>query len=125
MAGMNEYWEALQRLKGNEPIRLPKGSLINKDTVALESGNKRGSIKKSRHSFSELITAIEQAANEIPNHRLDLKNKLANERSQKKNYRELYHQALNRELMLLEKVSQLERQLKNYNTPTPIGNLQN
>ncbi|ENU38178.1 hypothetical protein [Acinetobacter johnsonii] len=60
MSALNEYYAALERLKANKPIILPKGSAINNDTVALEAGRKRGSIKKSRHAA--LINAIEQAA---------------------------------------------------------------
>ena len=57
---IDEYYAALERLKANKPTVLPKGSAINNDTVALEAGRKRGSIKKSRHAA--LIEAIEQAA---------------------------------------------------------------
>lgn len=60
MNALNDYYAALERLKANKPIALPKGSAINNDTVALEAGRKRGSIKKSRHAA--LIVAIEQAA---------------------------------------------------------------
>lgn len=60
MSALNEYYAALERLKANKPMVLPKGSAINNDTVALEAGRKRGSIKKSRHAA--LIEAIEQAA---------------------------------------------------------------
>ena len=60
MSALNEYYAALERLKANKPIILPKGSAINNDTVAMEAGRKRGSIKKSRHAA--LIEAIEQAA---------------------------------------------------------------
>jgi hypothetical protein len=35
-----------------------KGSKVNNDNVALEAGRKRGSIKKSRESFLELIGEI-------------------------------------------------------------------
>ena len=59
MSALNDYHAALERLKANKPIILPKGSAINNDTVALEAGRKRGSIKKSRHAV--LIEAIEQA----------------------------------------------------------------
>ena len=59
MSALNDYYAALERLKANKPIILPKGSAINNDTVALEAGRKRGSIKKSRHAA--LIEAIEQA----------------------------------------------------------------
>lgn len=60
MSAENEYYAALERLKANKPTVLPKGSTINNDTVALEAGRKRGSIKKSRHAA--LVEAIEQAA---------------------------------------------------------------
>jgi len=62
MSAVNEYYAALERLKANKPTVLPKGSAINNDTVALEAGRKRGSIKKSRHAA--LVEAIEQAAQE-------------------------------------------------------------
>jgi len=56
-----EYFETLNRLVSNEPINIPIGSKINKDAVVLEAGRKRGSIKKSRKVFTELIEAIEKA----------------------------------------------------------------
>ena len=59
MSVLNEYYAALERLKVNKPTVLAKGSAINNDTVALEAGRKRGSIKKSRHAA--LIEAIELA----------------------------------------------------------------
>ena len=60
MSALNDYYAALERLKANKPTILPKCSAINNDTVALEAGRKRGSIKKSRHA--ELVEAIELAA---------------------------------------------------------------
>jgi hypothetical protein len=45
MSAINDYWDALERLRLDAPIRLQKGVSINKDTVALEAGRKRGSIK--------------------------------------------------------------------------------
>ena len=63
MSVLNEYYAALERLKANKPTVLPKGSAINNDTVAMEAGRKRGSIKKSRHAA--LIEAIEQAAQAV------------------------------------------------------------
>ena len=62
MSALNEYYAALERLKVNKPTVLAKGSAINNDTVALEAGRKRGSIKKSRYAI--LVEAIELAAQE-------------------------------------------------------------
>ncbi|WP_039902456.1 hypothetical protein, partial [Acinetobacter lwoffii] len=63
MSALNEYYAALERLKANKSTILPKGSAINNDTVALEAGRKRGSIKKSRHGA--LIEEIELAAQQV------------------------------------------------------------
>ncbi|WP_325950310.1 hypothetical protein [Pseudomonas putida] len=62
MSAIDDYRSALNRLKINKPLILPKGSAINKDTVALEAGRKRGSIKKSRDEHTDLIAEIEAAA---------------------------------------------------------------
>lgn len=58
MSAVDDYYAALGRLKKNKPINVPKGSAINKDTVALEAGKKRGSIR-NRPGFSQLIADIE------------------------------------------------------------------
>ncbi|MFG0702802.1 hypothetical protein [Acinetobacter sp. TYF_19] len=63
MSALNDYYAALERLKANKPEVLPKGSAINNDTVAMEAGRKRGSIKKSRHAA--LIEAIELVAQKV------------------------------------------------------------
>ena len=47
MSALNDYYAALERLKANKPIVLPKGSAINNDTVAMEAGRKRGSTKNN------------------------------------------------------------------------------
>ncbi len=59
-----EYFEALARLKAGRPVRIQKGTKITNDSVALEAGRGKGSIKKSRPVFSELIAAIAAAADE-------------------------------------------------------------
>lgn len=53
--------EALNRLISNTPIRVPKGSKINNDTVALEAGLKRGAVKRSRPELAELLDNIKEA----------------------------------------------------------------
>ncbi|TFF51181.1 hypothetical protein C5609_14935 [Pseudomonas putida] len=62
MNAIHEYRAALLRLIENRPSILPKGSSINNDTVALEAGRKRGSIKKSRAEHAQLILDIKAAA---------------------------------------------------------------
>lgn len=58
MGAVNEYYSALGRLLKNNPERVNKGTAINKDTVALEAGRKRGSIR-NRPEFAQLIHDIE------------------------------------------------------------------
>lgn len=58
---LNLYYEALNRLQKGTPIVLPKGTRISNDSVSIEAGRKKGSIKKSRPGFLGLITAIKQA----------------------------------------------------------------
>lgn len=54
-------YNALERLKTNIPIHVPKGSKINNDTVALEAGLKRGAVKRSRPELAELLDNIKEA----------------------------------------------------------------
>ena len=116
-----EYWQALERLKQGSPIRVPKNSKINKDTVALEAGRKRGSIKKSRDSFTELIEAIEQCQEQDQQYTPTAIERLKRERTLKRNYQEFYHQALNRELMLIERLANLEKELEQYKNVISIS----
>ena len=113
VGAIDDYYAALERLKSNKPLRLPKGTLISKDTVALEAGRKRSSIKKSRPMFDNLIIDIESSALQQNKHAQDSKDALIQLKSEKEHYRNLYHEALNRELMLLKRLADLERGLKN------------
>ena len=104
-----EYFDALERLKKNEPINIPVDSKINNDTVALEAGRQRGTIKKSREMFTELIEAIDKYNKYIQEPTIKLKDNLEKYKVKAKEYRDLYEEALNRELMLLEKINKLEK----------------
>ena len=61
MGAVDDYYFALARLLKNKPERVEKDAAINKDTVALEAGRKRGSIR-NRPEFAQLIIDIEGAA---------------------------------------------------------------
>ncbi len=109
---LDEYWEALERLKKGQPKKVSKGSRINNDTVALEAGRRKGSIKKSRLVFSDLIEAIKTASAELMEpaqaHKDQLDRLAANDRK----HRRLYEEALAREFSLLREMRllQLEKQ---------------
>ena len=112
MKSIEEYQAALKRLKENRPLRVPKGSKINKDTVALEAGRKRGSIKKSRPAFAGLIADIQKNSKRQNSILAKAELKASRMRSVAQDFESLYENALNRELMLLHKISQLEQEFQ-------------
>jgi len=111
MNTMKEYDDALERLIANKPIRVPIGTKITNDAVSLEAGRKKGTIKKSRPQFTELIAKIELAANKQKAPIKDYKAQIEKYKSKYKEQRILYEQALNRELMYLERINELEKRL--------------
>ena len=105
MSALNEYYAALERLKANKPTVLPKGSAINNDTVALEAGRKRGSIKKSRHAA--LVEAIELAAQEVGQNILSPTQQIEQAKSKTKVVKSDYEQLKEDYEKLLEKAHSL------------------
>lgn len=61
---VEEYRKALDRIKKGKPLRVLPGTKITNDSVSLEAGRKKGTIKKSRPIFADLIAEI-QAAIEV------------------------------------------------------------
>ena len=105
MSVFNDYYAALERLKANKPIVLPKGSAINNDTVAMEAGRKRGSIKKSRHAA--LIEAIEQAAQAAGQNVLSPAQQIEQAKTKTKAVKSDYEQLQEDYEILLEKCTSL------------------
>lgn len=105
MSALNDYYAALERLKANKPTILPKGSAINNDTVALEAGRKRGSIKKSRHTG--LVQVIELAAQEAGQNVLSPTQQIEQAKSKTKAVKSAYEQLREDYEKLLEKVNSL------------------
>ena len=105
MSAVNEYYAALERLKANKSTVLPKGSAINNDTVALEAGRKRGSIKKSRHAA--LVQAIELAAQQAGQNVLSPTQQIEQAKSKTKAVKSDYEQLQEDYEILLEKCTSL------------------
>lgn len=105
MSALNEYYAALERLKANKPIILAKGSAINNDTVALEAGRKRGSIKKSRHAA--LTEAIKLAAQEAGQNVLSPTQQVEKAKNKTKAVKSAYEQLEEDYEKLLEKCNSL------------------
>ncbi len=47
---LQDYFDALERLKTGKPVNVPKGTKITNDSVSLEAGRKKGTIKKIQAS---------------------------------------------------------------------------
>lgn len=111
MSAITEYFQALERLKSNNPINVARETKITNDAVALEAGRKKGSIKKSRECFSELIEAISEAAKAQLKPVLSAREKTLKAKIKAENYRSLYEEALAREVMLIKRVYELEAEI--------------
>ena len=112
MNTLDDYYKALRRLVNNTPINVPKNTKINNDTVALEAGRKRGSIKKSREIFADLLTKINEYSKNNNTEYKELQDKIFKFKNKALVYQELYENALNRELMLIERIKELELKIE-------------
>jgi hypothetical protein len=101
---LQSYYYALERLKNGRPERVAKGTKITNDSVSLEAGRKKGTIKKSRPVFHNLIEAINVAANEQGKAKGDLKEQLSAAKAETQKYRKLWEEALSREVSLIKQL---------------------
>lgn len=102
---MADYYAALERLKKR------KGARLNNDTVAIEAGRKKGSIKKSRPQFAELIEEIEAANAVTERPKLELTDRLNRAKDNAKNLQTQLDESLARELALLRQLFSLRKDL--------------
>jgi len=101
---VNKYFEALERLKR-------RGEAINNDAVAREAGSGKGSIKKSRAGYAELISAIEKAALEQKQAKATA-DPIPQLRLQIATLQQSLDSALEREICLLNEVYQLREEVR-------------
>lgn len=97
---LNDYFEALERLKKGKPVNVPKGTKITNDSVSLEAGRKKGTIKKSRPIFSDLIEAIDEAGKVEAKPHDEMRRRLDEAKTEAGRYRTLCEEALAREVSL-------------------------
>lgn len=114
--GIFHLFEALMRLVQGRPIRVTIGTAISLKSVALEAGKSPGIIKKQRPVYAELIKEIKRCAAE-QKERYHPK-KQASEATRRwkeeaERSKNLYHQSLARELMLLHQLDEAEHLLRN------------
>lgn len=108
---LDDYFSALERLKKGTPKIVPKGTKITNDAVALEAGRGKGSIKKSRLVFADLIAAIEQAAQVQASPVRESHERLTRAKALAKDYQTKWEAALVRELCLLREMADLKKTL--------------
>lgn len=109
---LDEYFQALERLKNGHPRLVEKGAKITNDAVSLEAGRKKGSIKKSRPLFDELIEAIDAAAVEQASPRQEQGNRLNKIKQTAETLRVQLDAALARELSLLAELYETKKKLE-------------
>lgn len=109
---IEDYYDALERLINNEPLILPKDSKINNDTVALEAARKRGSIKKNREVFKNLITKINKACKQKNLEKNSYIRKIDKLKEEIEIYKSQYENILNRELMLYKTIKDLSNEIE-------------
>lgn len=101
---LKDYFEALERLKNGKPVNVPKGTRITNDSVSLEAGRKKGTIKKSRSVFSGLIEAIDFAATAASKPQDEMRERLIQAKADAAKYRTLWEEALAREVSLVKEL---------------------
>lgn len=106
-----EYFEALERLKKGRPIVLEKGAKITNDAVSLEAGRKKGSIKKSRDLYRDLIAAIDIAAADQAGPKNEQIERLNKTKQTAGDLREQLDSSLAREISLLAELYETKKKL--------------
>lgn len=106
-----EYFEALERLKKGRTNILEKGARITNDAVSLEAGRKKGSIKKSRDLFRDLIAAIDAAAAEQARPKNEQNERLKKVKNTANGLRDQLDAALAREISLLAELYETKMKL--------------
>lgn len=101
---VDKYFAALERLKA-------RGETISNDAVALEAGSGRGSIKKSRPAYAELIAAIDAAAKQQAEVKVAA-DPLLGLRKDNETLERRLDQSLDREVALLNELYDLRAQVK-------------
>lgn len=101
---LKDYFEALERLKRGKPERLRPPYKITNDSVSLEAGRKKGTIKRSRPIFSDLIEAIDAAAQAEANPQDEARERLEQAKAEAAKYRTLWEEALAREVSLVKQL---------------------
>lgn len=111
MTAEQAYRAAFERLKANKPERLKKYTKANRNTVALEAGKKKGSLRSER--YPELCAEIDAYAENNKETDQEQCERLKVEyRTQMELNEARYTATLARELNLLRYIEIIEQQLQ-------------
>ncbi|MEQ9725386.1 hypothetical protein ABRP29_07075 [Pseudomonas sp. WHRI 8822A] len=118
----SHYYQALARLMANTPLVVEKNTSITNDSVALEAGRKKGTIKSGRPAFAALIEAINEARalQSVSNKKTKPVTPKTEHKAEAERYRALLEAALGREIMLINKIYELEAQLSNFSASNVV-----
>ena len=108
---LTEYFESLERLKKGRPHIVSKGTKITNDSVSLEAGRKKGSIKKSRDLYHDLIAAIDAAAKELDRPQQEQVERYNKVKQSADELRSLLDAAVAREVSLIAEIFDLKKKL--------------
>lgn len=109
---LQDYYSALDRIKSGQTRVVSSDTKITNDAVSVEAGLGKGSIKKSRTIFAELIVEIAAAAEQQkrnPTQQLSLE--LERTKDAVNEYRCLYDAAMSREQSLVAELFELKLRL--------------
>lgn len=101
---LQDYRDALARLRRGKPENVPKGTKITNDSVSLEAGRKKGTIKRCRPIFKDLIDEINAAAEEQSKPEDAQKARIDELKAEVVKYRTLWEEALTREVSLVKQL---------------------
>jgi hypothetical protein len=104
---LKDYFDALERLKRGKPVNVPKGTKITNDSISQEAGRKKGTIKRSRPVFSDLIEAIDAASLAVSKPQDEMRERLERAKAEAAKYRTLWEEALAREVSLVKELYDL------------------
>ncbi|BBU32491.1 hypothetical protein BTHE68_62250 (plasmid) [Burkholderia sp. THE68] len=108
---LNEYFAALERLKSGGARHVARGARITNDAVSIEAGRAKGSIKRSRAVFADLIRTIDEAASEQASPKNHENAKRLKEKGRIDELRTQLEAALAREVSLLKELFDTRKQL--------------
>jgi len=108
---LDTYFAALGRFKKGTSTVVPRGTKITNDAVALEAGRGKGSIKKSRPVFTDLIQAIDEAAAEQSKPKNKQKERLNKAKTTADQCRRDLEASLAREISLLHELFEIKKKL--------------